>query len=88
MAKKYSAIKTVSKRSISNEKLKNHFEQHFGKRELPIPPEIENPQLYPNLKDEIIAVDERSPTAEEVKKVIKNFKNNKSAGRDKLKTES
>ena len=33
-------------------------------------------------------MDESSPTADEVKKVIKSFKNNKSAGTDKMRTES
>ena len=80
-------IKTGSKRPISNKKLKYHLEQHFTKRETLIPLEIENPQLYSNLKDDIIAVDENPPTAEEVKKVIKNFKNNKSTGTDNLETE-
>ena len=88
MAKKYTALKTGSKRSIPNEKLKTHFEQHFAKREIPIPPEIENPRQYSHLTDEIIPVDESSPTADEVKKVIKSFKNNKSAGTHKMKTES
>ena len=87
LAKKYNALKTVSKRAISNEKLKTHFEQHFAQREIPIPPEIEKPDQYPYLADEIIPVDESPPTVEEVKKVLKNFKNNKSAGTDKLKTE-
>ena len=80
-------IKTGSKRPISNKKLKYHLEQHFTKRETLIPLEIENPQLYSNLKDDIIAVDENPPTAEEVKKVIKNFENNKSTGTDNLETE-
>ena len=34
-----------------------------------IPLGIENSQLYSNKKDEIIAVDNNPPTAEEVKKV-------------------
>ena len=33
MAKKYTAIRTGSKRAISNVKLKTHFEQHFAEKE-------------------------------------------------------
>ena len=87
MAKIYIiAKKTGSKRPISNKKFKNHFEQHFIKRETLIPLEIQNSQLYSNLKHDIIAVDDNPPTVEEVKKVIKNFKNNKSTGTDNLET--
>lgn len=62
-------LENYSTRPKSHEKLKNHFEQHFTKREILIPLEIDNPQLYSNTNYEIIAVDNNPPTAVEVKKV-------------------
>ena len=37
MAKKYTMLKTCSKITISNEKLKSHFGQNFAARDLPTP---------------------------------------------------
>ncbi len=87
LAKKYTALKTGQKLAISNDKLKTHFEKHFAERKLPIPPEIENPEQYPQLRDESIPVNEEAPDEEEVLSALKSFKNNKSAGTDKVRTE-
>ena len=87
LARKYSALRRSTRLTISNEKLKTHFEEHFSMRELPIPPEIEHPEQFPYLREEPVVVDEGAPTAVEVKGVLKSFKNNKSAGTDKLRTE-
>ena len=89
LAKKYTAIKSGSKLAISNEKLKNHFEQHFGAREPPLslPPELAEPEKYPFLNDRRVEINEDVPDESEVKKIQSTFKNNKSAGTDKLKTE-
>ena len=89
MAKKYTAFKSGSKLQISNEKLKTHFENHFAARspELPLPPELQNPEQYQHLSDEVVMINEEFPDEVEVKNVLKSFKNNKSAGTDKLKTE-
>ena len=88
MAKKYGMLKSGSKTTISNQKLQEHFEQHFSARELPMPPELEKPEEYPHLCDEIIPVNEEVPDDEETSKTLKNFKNKKSSGTDKTKTES
>ena len=87
LAKKYSALKSGNRKSISNDKLKVHFEQHFAARELPLPSELANPDELPHLKKGVVAVNEEAPSEQEVKEVLKNFKNNKSAGTDKLRTE-
>ena len=88
MAKKYTAIKKSSKLHISNDNLKDHFKEHFAARspELDIPPEIDKPENFPHL-DVRIQVNEEQPTEEEMEDVLKSFKNNKSAGTVKLKTE-
>ena len=41
LAKRFSMLKDGSKRCISNEKLKQHFENHFSARNIPLPPELE-----------------------------------------------
>ena len=89
MTKKYTAFKSGSKLQISNEKLKTHFENHFAARspELTLPPELRNPEQYQHLSDEVVMINEEFPDEVEVKNVLKSFKNNKSAGTDKLKTE-
>ena len=45
------------------------------------------PEEFPQLKDEEITVNEEVPTKEEIKPVLNTFKNGKSGGTDKLKTE-
>ena len=87
LAKKFTALKAGSKLTISNEKLQVHFENHFAAQKLQLPPELEKPDEYPHLKDEVIHVNEDPPDEKEVKDALKSFKNNKSAGTDKLKTE-
>ena len=47
LAKKYTALKTGSKLMISNEKLKDHFENHFATRD--------------HLTDEIVHIKEDVP---------------------------
>ena len=89
MAKKYTAIRTGSKRAISNVKLKAHFEQHFAEKEpaLELPPELAEPDKYVYLNDPKVEVDEEVPGETEVNEILRTFKNNKSGGTDKLKTE-
>ena len=89
MAKNYTAIKKSSKLHISNDKLKDHFKEHFAapSPELDIPPEIDKPENFPHLQDVRIQVNEEQPTEKEMEDVLKSFKNNKSHGTDKLKTE-
>ena len=72
---------------ISNEKLKDHFENHFAARDLQIPPELESPDNYPHLTDEIVHIKKDVPEKREVKDALQSFKNNKSEGTDKVKTE-
>ena len=90
LAKKYTAIKTSSKLAISNDKLKQHFEKHFDARTpiLPLPPELAQPEMYPHLNDTMMVdVREDPPGESELREALRTFKNNKSAGTDKLKTE-
>ena len=87
LAKKFTTFKRSSRLAISNEKLKTHFQDHFAARPIPLPPEIENPEQYPYLYDEQIEVNESVPDENEIQDVLKTFKNNKSSGTDKIKTE-
>ena len=88
-AKKYKALKISNKHDISKEKLKEHFQAHFSDQvpPLPLPPELKDPELYPHLADTPTHIDESPPSAEEIKQVIKKFKNGKSPGTDKVKSE-
>ena len=88
LLKKYSAFRTGKTQQISNEKLKAHFQQHFSARKISLPPELDHPEEFPELfQDEKIKVNEECPNEEEVQKCRKSFKNGKSAGTDKMKTE-
>ena len=87
LAKKYSALKSGNKTTISKERLKQHFENHFSARAIPLPPELENPQNYPYLEDEKIPINEGAPTEKETRDAKASFKDNKSFGTDRLKTE-
>ena len=88
MAKKYTILKKGTTKAISDEKLMKHFATHFSERELPTPPEIENPDNYPHFKDTHYAINEDPPSAQEVQKCLKSFKNNRNWGTDKTKTEA
>ena len=87
LAKNYSALKKTSQTSISNNKLKIHFTNHFASRTIPTPPEIEHPENFPQLKDQLYEVKENPPDLTETEKCLKTFKNNRSGGTDKLRTE-
>ena len=52
-----------------------------------MPKELQYPQRFPHLTDESFEIQEGEPSEAEVKKAINSFKNNKSAGTDKMKTE-
>ncbi len=52
-----------------------------------MPEELQNPHKFPNLNDEPIVIRENEPTEIEVKQALSSFKNNRSAGTDKMKTE-
>lgn len=88
LAKKHSAFKSGQPKAISNEKLKKHFQDHFDARSLPLPPELEHPENFQHLyQDRKFSIKETPPDANEIKDVLKTFKNGKSAGTDKVKTE-
>ena len=71
--------------TIAPDKLKNHFEEHFGPRNVTIQPEVINPEQFPHiLPPDELEVNENSPTAEELKAAVKSLKNNKCAGTDQL----
>ena len=80
-------MKTSTKLRISDEKLKNNFQKHFAAREIPLPPELEKPEEYAYLKEELIPINEEVPSEIELRTVLKSFKNNKSSGTDRLRTE-
>lgn len=67
LAKRYTTLKPHSKLSISNAKLKTHFVNHFSMRELPVPPELENPDEYPHPSDEVVYINEDFPDEQEAK---------------------
>ena len=79
----YTTLKPGSKLPIPNEKLRTNFESHFAARELP--PELAHPEQFAHLNDEVVVVNEDAPNEEEVKSVLKGFKNKKSSGTDQLK---
>ena len=81
-------MKTGNTKSISNEKLKQHFENHFAARNIPLPPELENPQKYSFLAEEKIPISEDVPAKKEVRDAVGTLKNGRNWGTDKLKTES
>ena len=87
LAKKYSCLKTGESSAVSKSKLKTHFESHFAERQVDLPEELEHPQKFPHLIDKSFDIKQNMPDEAEVKLAIGSFKNNRSAGTDKLKTE-
>ena len=88
LAKKYSMLNNGEQSVISKNKLKTHFQGHFAERpHLEMPKELQYPQRFPHLTDDSFEIREDEPSEAEVKKAINSFKNNKSAGTDKMKTE-
>ena len=87
LAKKYTAIQTGVRTTISKGKLKTHFEQHFAARPLELPPELKSPHQFPHLADAPFHINEGEPSLEETKGALSSFKNNRNAGTDKVKTE-
>ena len=87
LAKQFSMHKKSTKNRIPNEKLTEHFKNHFAARTIPLPTELENPENFPFLKDSPIVIDESPPTADEINDACKTFKNNKSSGTDKMPAE-
>ena len=87
LAKKFTVLKGGSKKCISNEKLKQHFENHFSARNIALPPELESPEKYSFLAEEKIPVNEEVPSIQEARDAVSTFKDGKNWGSDKLKTE-
>ena len=87
LAKKYSCLKTGETNAVSKSKLKVHFEGHFAERQLELPEELQHPQKFPHLIDKKFDIKQGEPDEAEVELAISSFKNNRSAGTDKLKTE-
>ena len=73
--KEYSTIKKGCKLSISNDKLRDHFKEHFAGRvpQVEIPPEQCQQENFPYLQDVKVTVNEDPPTAEEMDHVLKTF---------------
>ena len=73
--KKYSTIKKGCKLSISNDKLRDHFKEHFAGRvpQVEILPEQCQQENFPYLQDVQVTVNEDPPTAEEMDHVLKTF---------------
>ena len=87
LAKKYTALKTGVQSGISKVKLKSHFESHFAARNIEEPLELKCPEQFPHLTDAEFNIKQNKPAKGELKKALLSFKNNRSAGTDKLKTE-
>ena len=49
LAKNYTSLKKSSKIPIQPDKLKDHFEKHFGDRQFQPHPELTNPNLFPHI---------------------------------------
>lgn len=88
MEKKYFTIKKGSKLSISSDKRRDHFKEHFAASvpQLEIPPEQAQQETFPHLEDVKVTVNKDPPTAKEMEHVLETFEYNKSAGTDKLNT--
>ena len=67
--------------------MKVHFEGHFADRQLEFPKELQHHQKFPYLIDKKFDIKQGEPDEAEVELAISSFKNNRSAGTDKLKTE-
>ena len=68
---------------------KEHFKEHYAARvpQLEMPPKRGQPENFPHSENVKVTVNEDPPTLEEMEHALKTFKNNKSAGTDKRKTE-
>ena len=68
---------------------KEHFKEHYAARvpQLEMPPKRAQPENFPHSENVKVTVNEDPPTLEEKEHVLKTFKNNKSAGTEKRKTE-
>ena len=68
---------------------REHFKEHYAARvpQLEMPPKRAQPENFPHSENVQVTVNEDPPTLEEMEHVLKTFKNNKSAGTDKRKTE-
>ena len=68
---------------------KEHFKEHYAARvpQLEMPPKRAQPENFPHSENVKVTVNEDPPTLEEKEHVLKTFKNNKSAGTGKRKTE-
>ena len=81
-------VKNSDKLVCPPEKLREHFTNHFGSREVKTPPEISDPESHPYVLPECeIAVDESPPTVEEVKSAFSKLNNGKAIGTDGLAAE-
>ena len=52
LAKKYTALNSDTRSTISKTKLKSHFEQHFAARNVEVPEELKSPEQFPHLADD------------------------------------
>ena len=68
---------------------REHFKEHYATRvpQLEMPPKRAQPENFPHSENVKVTVNEDPPTLEEMQHVLKTFKNNKSDGTDKRKTE-
>ena len=68
---------------------REYFKEHYAAcvPQLEMPPKRAQPENFPHSKNVKVTVNEDPPTLEEMEHVLKTFKNNKSAGTDKRKTE-
>ena len=76
LAKKYTAIQTGVRTTISKGKLKTHFEQHFAARPLELPPELKSPHQFPHLAGAPCHINQGEPSLEEMKGKQEEMKGN------------
>ena len=79
--------KSSQRISIAPDKLTAHFKEHFSATNLEEPPEISNPEQFPYLAEKPFEINQEPPTKEEIRAACLTFKNNKSAGTDRIPTE-
>ena len=85
LCKNYTMTKHSDKKMISNEALSDFFEDHFGQKSVELQPEVVNPENYPHvLPPDNLEIDCQPPRVDEVKDVIKGFKNGRCLGTDLL----
>ena len=85
LCKNYRMNKHSEKQLISNEKLSEHFEEHFNEKNIEVQPEVVHPENFPHiLPPDDLQINSDIPTVAETQDVKKKLKNGKCLGTDLL----